>query len=659
MEFNRRNHTPGIPKRTFGKAVFLLFVTVLLAGPAFAHVELDAPNGGEALEAGSVYRIMWHDTVDHGPADYDLWYSTTGSGGPWIDITEDVPRGPGSYDWTVPDTPSDQVRVRVRQDNSGVDYQDFSDEDLSIVAATTAETVVLEAAHDATLYEGDGSLANGSGSYIFAGRTESNNGAVERRALLAFDIADAIPAGSTITEVSLELNMSRTISGAQSVDLRRVLESWSEGPSDATGQEGGGAAAEAGDATWVHRVFPDSDWATVGGSFTPAASGSLQIGGNGEYTFSSTPQMVTDVQEWLDDPSNNHGWALVIPSPGTGSAKRFNSRENSDTTSRPKLTVTYQAGLMAPAADFSVSPSSPRVGDTVSFVDQSTGPPTTWLWDFGDGEISDEQHPTHVYDSAGTFTVSLTASNAVGSDTTTAAITVLDGDEPELTELVMIPAAANASGSAGSFFVTTVDVHNAGSATASFRFLWLPRNTDNSVPERSALFRLEPGEARRFHNFLADVFDATNAVGAAAVLSDTEDLLAMSRTFNQTTADGTFGQSLPGVAARDLIPAGTRARVLFLTENGDFRSNLGLINGVASPITIEWELFAADGTSLGTASRRLLAWGNVQLNRVLGDFAPIEAAYAHVWTMTTGGAFTCYGSVLDELSSDPTTVLPR
>jgi hypothetical protein len=44
---------------------------------------------------------------------------------------------------------------------------------------------------------------------------------------------------------------------------------------------------------------------------------------------------------------------------------------------------------------------------------------------------------------------------------------------------------------------------------------------------------------------------------------------------------------------------------------------------------------------------------------VLRDFAPIEAAYAHVWTMTTGGAFTCYGSVLDEISSDPTTVLPQ
>ena len=108
-----------------------------------------------------------------------------------------------------------------------------------------------------------------------------------------------------------------------------------------------------------------------------------------------------------------------------------------------------------------------------------------------------------------------------------------------------------------------------------------------------------------------------------------------------------------------MFPAGTRARVLFLTEDEEFRTNLGLVNGVASPITVRWELFASDGRSLGTDEIDLPAWGNAQLNRVLADFADIEAAYAEVWTMTTGGAFTCYASVLDEVTSDPTTILPR
>lgn len=53
---------------------------------------------------------------------------------------------------------------------------------------------------------------------------------------------------------------------------------------------------------------------------------------------------------------------------------------------------------------------------TVSFVDNSTGSPTSWLWDFGDGNTSTEQNPTHVYNTAGGYTVNLTVKNALGSD---------------------------------------------------------------------------------------------------------------------------------------------------------------------------------------------------------------------------------------------------
>lgn len=660
MKLDRK--TLKTPKNltTTGIVACVALFLALSAGPAFAHVALDAPIGGEIFEAGSVFTVEWHDVISHGPANYDLSYSTTGPDGPWVSIVDNLTPESDSYvyDWTVPDAPSDLVRVRVIQDNDGTDYSDISEADLAIVKAAAAGTVILEATQDGTLYEGDGSLANGAGSYLFTGRTEPKNGAAERRAMLVFQIAGSIPEGSTITAVSLELTMSRTTAGPQTVELRRVLEGWGEGLSDAEGQEGGGAPAETGDATWVHRVFPDTVWETVGGSFSESPSATREIDGTGSYTYSGSSAMVADVQGWLDGSSSNYGWALVMPSAPTGSAKRFNSRENSVASSRPRLTVSYEALLVAPTADFSFSPSSPRAGDGVVFSDQSTGSPTAWLWDFGDGGSSDEQDPTHVFSAAGAFTVSLMASNDSGSDTTSTTITVLPEDAPELGELVLVPAAANAEGSGESFFVTTVDVQNAGSASAVFRFLWLPRNTDNSLPQESALFRLEPGEARRFHNLLADVFGVADAVGAAGVLSDSEGLQVMSRTFNQT-ANGTFGQSLPGVATRDLIPAGTRARVLFLTENGAFRSNLGLVNGVDSPITVQWELFAADGSSLGTGARELPAWGNLQLNRVLADFAPIEAAYADVWTTTTGGAFTCYGSVLDEISSDPTTVLPR
>jgi len=72
-----------------------------------------------------------------------------------------------------------------------------------------------------------------------------------------------------------------------------------------------------------------------------------------------------------------------------------------------------------PTASFSAAPTSGTAPLTVQFTDTSTGGPTAWAWDFGDGSSSTAQNPSHSYATAGTFTVALTASNAAGSDTAT------------------------------------------------------------------------------------------------------------------------------------------------------------------------------------------------------------------------------------------------
>ncbi|WP_301664013.1 PKD domain-containing protein [Methanoculleus frigidifontis] len=73
----------------------------------------------------------------------------------------------------------------------------------------------------------------------------------------------------------------------------------------------------------------------------------------------------------------------------------------------------------APAAAFCASPENGTAPLTVSFTDTSTGSPTSWIWDFGDGTGSSEQHPVHTYTAQGTYTISLAASNAGGSNSTT------------------------------------------------------------------------------------------------------------------------------------------------------------------------------------------------------------------------------------------------
>ena len=76
-------------------------------------------------------------------------------------------------------------------------------------------------------------------------------------------------------------------------------------------------------------------------------------------------------------------------------------------------------------ADFTASPASGEAPLTVQFTDTSTGSPTAWSWDFGDGTTSPDQNPIHTYTSAGAYTVTLTASNANGPDSKNVQINVL------------------------------------------------------------------------------------------------------------------------------------------------------------------------------------------------------------------------------------------
>ncbi len=78
--------------------------------------------------------------------------------------------------------------------------------------------------------------------------------------------------------------------------------------------------------------------------------------------------------------------------------------------------ITVSAGAQVPVAAFSASSVCGQGSLTVDFQDMSSNSPSNWLWDFGNGQTSTLQHPTHTYNTPGTYTVKLTAGNAAGSD---------------------------------------------------------------------------------------------------------------------------------------------------------------------------------------------------------------------------------------------------
>jgi hypothetical protein len=239
---------------------------------------------------------------------------------------------------------------------------------LFAVAASTAAIaqvqVNIPSMKDNTLYEDDlGMVSNGAGQHMFVGTT---NGGFLRRGLIAFDIAGNIPAGSTIQSAVLTLNMSRSAATGTpiAVDLRVATQDWGEGTSVGNGEEGVGAPATSGDATWLHTFFDTQFWNLQGGDSVVAPSATVTVDQVGSYSWSNVG-MVTDVQGWLDQPSTNFGWSVIATNfehlPQT--AKRFDTRENADPTAQPLLAVTYMPAVVALAVNI------PSMKDNTLFED--------------------------------------------------------------------------------------------------------------------------------------------------------------------------------------------------------------------------------------------------------------------------------------------------
>ncbi len=217
---------------------------------------------------------------------------------------------------------------------------------LMIAAPAIADVAVVPAARDNTLIEDSGgALSDGAGPHARAGRTGQRFGSI-RRAVIAFDVAAALPRGAIVTGAFLTLHMSDAGGGPARVNLHRVASDWGEGTSANPG--GMGAPATRGDATWIHTFYDDRFWNTPGGDFSIANRASIILDQPGFYTWGPSESMTADVQSWLDDPDGDFGWILIGDERMERTVKRFDSRENPDPSLRPALTIEFTAPCPRP-----------------------------------------------------------------------------------------------------------------------------------------------------------------------------------------------------------------------------------------------------------------------------------------------------------------------
>ena len=222
-----------------------------------------------------------------------------------------------------------------------------------------------------------------------------------------------------------------------------------------------------------------------------------------------------------------------------------------------------------------------------------------------------------------------------------------------------LPGAANVAGANGSRWITDLELHNRGLVTAEITVDLLERGQNNSAPQSVSL-TLGPELSARYPNVLNTLFDF---VGAAAlrVTSFGGDLMATARTATRC-GNGRCGAFTFASNMSDAVKAGDDARMIQLENTAAARTNLGVVNLAGIPITVDVDLFMADGTAIGSVQVAVEAFGYRQLGDLFHSLdslkidprkvSSVTDAFAVVRSDTPGATFLAYAAVIDNQSND-------
>lgn len=216
------------------------------------------------------------------------------------------------------------------------------------------ETLTLPPSTDTTLFEASPNNNLGGVSTLAVGGTGTSQRA---RALIRFDLS-GLPPTAVAQSASLSFSVVKAPPGgtASNFQLHRALVDWGEGVQSSFSS---GSLADADEATWLARFSSGALWSAPGGSapadYSGTVSSSVLVNALGKYTLSSTPELVADVQAWINAPAANFGWLIISDAEEAArSARRVASRE--DPAESPTLTLEYTTRV-------ATEPSQPQLAD--------------------------------------------------------------------------------------------------------------------------------------------------------------------------------------------------------------------------------------------------------------------------------------------------------
>jgi PKD repeat protein len=350
--------------------------------------------------------------------------------------------------------------------------------------------------------------------------------------------------------------------------------------------------------------------------------------------------------ETSSEQNASHRYAL----PGTYDVKLTVSGNGHSSTITKAVKVASGSGGSANVdAAFDFAPTRASTGEAVVFHDGSSGLPNSWFWQFGDGSISTQQHPTHVFSRAGTFNVTLTAGNLTSSSATTHAVEVVEAGHIFRS---LIPVAAETEGSGGFRWRTELTVYNGSEEDLSVTLRFLPAS---GLTAREKIVPVPRNGTTTFPSALQDLFGTSAGSGAILVeavgTTVAPNLRVTSRTFTNSSA-GTYGQSVGEVAG---AKTAATTYITGIVSNAAYRSNIGLVNASNAPATATLTLLKSDGTVLDTAIVNFAA-SLFQQTALTTLFPAATGSYDALSLRIVASApntIFAYASVIDNRTQDP------
>jgi len=224
-----------------------------------------------------------------------------------------------------------------------------------------------------------------------------------------------------------------------------------------------------------------------------------------------------------------------------------------------------------------------------------------------------------------------------------------------------LSSAARKAGLNGSFFTTSLTLSNTGTAdaTVTIRFLGHDRDGRNAL-ERTAT--VPAGATLTINDLLGSFFGIGDDFGGVRITSNVPTLVVDSNT-GTPSGQGSFGQQLRATEHNDLITSDHPRSIAGVRSNGQFRTNLMLTNATEKPLDVDIKLMGADGKQRGSKQIHLEPLEMHQMNdapRELGGGAETgDDARLVLSTATPKGAFAAAASRIDNVSNDPSALLPR